>query len=215
MTSKKHVLMLFSGGLDSTYLLQKNLEQGNQVSALYVKLCNNDQWKSELRAIDRISKIFNNDYPDKLKVIKGDYYYVSNGGGDVLVGQMPGHMMFLVSHLKACIDEVQIGYVCGDHGISFSEDLKKIWKSYAGLFPGGKIKKLTFPLIKTTKEEVWDKLDSRLESLISFCENPTKEKGNTYTPCGNCDSCIRMKGLLSTYPSINEIFFNGKENNNV
>lgn len=200
--------MLWSGGLDSTYLLQKNLEKGNQVTAVYVKLENNDQWKAETAAIEKIYKILYHDFPDQLRLIKGDHYFVSNiCEGGLMLQQVPGHIMYLLHHLKSYIDEVQVGYVCGDHAVSFVEDFRKIWRAYAGLFPGDKIQKLTFPLIKTTKEEVWDCLNPKLEPLISFCDHPNRVRGNTFSACGVCESCVRMREMTGMYPPINDMFF--------
>jgi 7-cyano-7-deazaguanine synthase in queuosine biosynthesis len=38
----KKVAVLFSGGLDSTYLIWKNLKDGNQVFPIYVEIQNNE-----------------------------------------------------------------------------------------------------------------------------------------------------------------------------
>ena len=37
----KKVAVLFSGGLDSTYLVWKNLKDGNEVQPIYIEIQNN------------------------------------------------------------------------------------------------------------------------------------------------------------------------------
>ena len=55
----KDILVLASGGLDSTYLIYDNLKKGNNVTALYVTVENNPtKNKSELMALELIRKYF-------------------------------------------------------------------------------------------------------------------------------------------------------------
>ena len=64
----KKVFVFWSGGLDSTYLVQWLLEQNYHVITGYIEICNNDiKTKMELAAINKMYDIFNDKYPNKLK----------------------------------------------------------------------------------------------------------------------------------------------------
>lgn len=49
----KKVAVLFSSGLDSTYLIWKNLNEGNEVFPIYITISNNEN-KTILEKIDQI-----------------------------------------------------------------------------------------------------------------------------------------------------------------
>ena len=60
MGEVKRVGVLFSGGLDSTYLVWKNLKEGNTVVPIYLEIANNeDKSKLEKNRIELLRKVFN------------------------------------------------------------------------------------------------------------------------------------------------------------
>ena len=59
----KKVALLFSGGLDSTYLMYKNLEEGNIVYPYYIEVKNNEKkTELELNRSNLIVDVFKKNY---------------------------------------------------------------------------------------------------------------------------------------------------------
>ena len=59
----KNVFILWSGGLDSTYLIYKNLNEGNKVISGYVSLLNNGKKVDmERQAIEKLKEEFNKEF---------------------------------------------------------------------------------------------------------------------------------------------------------
>jgi len=125
----KRVLIPWSGGLDSTALIFKNLEEGNHVTAVYFKLLNNsNKTKRELKAIHEILKHMMKynltfSYLEKTSSIElcnvTTHYNLSQ----------PPIWLFSSFHYLGNIDEVQISYIMNDDAISYLDDIKNLYDS--------------------------------------------------------------------------------------
>jgi hypothetical protein len=150
MSSKyKNVGVLWSSGLDSTYLIYWFLENFPTcvVSAGYSEIKNNpEKTKMELAAIDKIIPIFNKLYPNRFKYLgiiqKTDVILVGN---NEIFRQLPLWLLTLLQFNRD-IEHVAIGYVMNDDAISYLSEIKRAWKSLA--FIQDKQPKLVFPLSK-------------------------------------------------------------------
>ena len=141
----KKVGVLFSGGLDSTYLVWKNLKDGNTVIPIYVELRNNKA-KSilEKNRIKLLHKEFCKEF-NKIESIVQGMSVESEVYTNILLKQVPMWITALIFNQNHGVDELQIGYVGGDDAISFLGDIKKIYKSFNKL-NSEPLKKITFPL---------------------------------------------------------------------
>ena len=189
----KPILLLFSGGLDSTYLLYKHLKEGNQVYAVYNQIRNNDlQYKAELVAIKNIEKYFQKELKEtKSEISYESNYELFNGNNSILFQQIPGHISTIINFIRKDIYEVQIGYTAHDDVIPYLDDIKKIYYSYQSLFDH-KLPPLRFPLKKLKKWQSYKELPDELKNYICFCPN-SKVKHNKIIPCGNCEKCYQLK----------------------
>lgn len=173
---QKKVLILFSGGLDSTYLMWKNLEEGNIVYPIYVNIGNNEKkTKIELQQCALLIKLFQDAYPGRCKnhhtgmdlTIYGDCNEVS-------LLQMPIWVMGIIySNRLSEVDEVQIGYVMNDDAISYLDEIKKLYYSFKPLMnlEDKPMPKLLFPLMKEKKWFMHEKLPYDYRELTFSCEN--------------------------------------------
>jgi 7-cyano-7-deazaguanine synthase in queuosine biosynthesis len=206
MKKAKKVLVLWSGGLDSTYVVYKNLKDGNGVLPVYGEIVNNeDKTLIEKQQVEILHKLFREDY---------DYSYLSNivfnckieilGSNHLDLLQLPIWLTTILysQYLKEA-DEVHIGYVCNDDAASYIEDIKKIYNSFAPLY-SFKLPKLVFPIIKYKKEHIINLLPKKYLKQTSSCETPEilnkkeikeKEKIVKYKLCGTCHPCKRRKEL--------------------
>lgn len=188
MKKHKKVFILWSGGLDSTYLVWKNLKDGNDVVLGYVNLSNNEnKTVMEKAAIDKLLP--------KLKSMFSDYsriHYLDTivtidvqANRNSQLPQFPAWLTSIVYSITSDIDEVQIGYVLNDDAIGWINDMKKLWQAYRPLMIS--FATLKFPLVKTSKEDILNSLPNILLEDIWFCENP----GNSKKPCKTCGPCKR------------------------
>jgi len=189
----KIIGVLWSGGLDSTYLIYKNLSEGNTVYAYYVELENNaNKVIEEKKAIEKLQVLFEKYFYNKF-LYKGILTEVGINGYDNCLSfkQMPT-WIYALQWIDSQIDEVQIGYILNDDALSWLPDIQNIYNSFNAI----KTKEipLTFPLIKISKQQEKEGLPAEFYSNIWYCEDPINGK-----PCGTCHSCLRykFKGLAS------------------
>lgn len=197
MKKQKRILVSFSGGLDSTYLIYDNLKKGDKVSGLYTTILNNENKVTvEKFQVDKIVEVFNKEFPDQFTLEQGIDIMVY-GGCDLHLKQI---MIWVMSALYqgASYDEVHLGAVMNDDLISYIDDVKKTWKSFS--FLSDDLPKLRFPLVKTPKYEIVRHLPVQYKELVVYCENPRiikpvkgRNKQLVFENCGWCDPCKRYE----------------------
>jgi len=228
-SSKKRVAVLFSSGLDSTYLVYKNLEEGNHVLPVYVEITNNiNKVKIEKQNIFMLYELFVEKYGHDLisKPIIVTEVSVNNYSHEIIFTQLP-IWIFSISYLTySDLDEIQIAYVSNDDAISYISEIKKFYKAHKWLHRG-KQPKLLFPLIKLMKYEIMEKLPSQYKPYLTSCENPillpyfmkvkrygTIERLQFYEPCGCCVPCERIiRDELSYNDTYGKLIDERKERN--
>jgi 7-cyano-7-deazaguanine synthase in queuosine biosynthesis len=209
MEKNKKVAVLFSGGLDSTYLIWDNLKKGNTVIPVYFTIINNgDKPQLERNRIDLLYKKFYETYGGLIKepenVISLE---VTKLGSNLHFHQVPVWILGLQFCQISYLDEIQIGYVMNDDIVSYINDIKKIYNSYKGILD--KQIKLKFPLLKINKEYIFKELPKKYRDLTVTCENP-KIIGDdnatilNYEPCGNCPACIKKIHVCNEFDNIPE-----------
>lgn len=184
------IFILWSGGLDSTYLVYNMLSRGYEVIAAYTELKNNkEKTIKERAATEKLSKIFQQNFKDfTFKETLATYEIVDGDTSNLYFHQIP---IWINSLLYAGpVSQVQIGYVMGDDAISYMSEIKKIYNSYKEIarpFP-----KLIFPLSKWSKVDIIKNLPEVYLKEVSFCESTTSDV------CGDCKPCRKMKEALRT-----------------
>jgi len=198
-----HYLVPWSGGLDSTYLVWHLLSCGHSVDTVYFSLGNNSaKTTRELKARDKIKKYFSSfsKFKDREKMFNIDVDDTSRCYSDL--AQVPAWITGIVYSCgnnkesfplstsgNHSYDYVALGYVMGDHAISFIEDIKKIYMAFGGLSAERqKLPKLVFPLKKMLKEDICNKLPNDILKEVTFCEERIDN-------CGKCAPCKRWKAL--------------------
>ena len=175
----KVVGIMFSGGLDSTTLLLRELNKGNIVIPILNRFNSNDDTCSLFKYMmaqialnkiaEKISKIGNNKMILVSPIVCNHVQFGCLGHGFVFTQQM------FNSVAPACIgyerirsiDEIMIGTVLGDQGVSYINDMRRLYndamkfqvkttEGYTSYVAGreNKIAKLTFPLFKTEKSQI-------------------------------------------------------------
>jgi hypothetical protein len=201
--NKRVVGVLFSGGLDSTYLVWKNLKDGNIVQPIYIEIENNgNKTKLEKNRIELLFNEFSEEFSlDLIKSIKYPLIVSVNGGfNSMLLKQVPIWIMGLLtsqnnSHHYNDITELQISYVSGDDAMSYLSEINSIYKAYNKM-SAHPLVPLKFPMSKTSKYEITNELPQNYLDLIVSCEEPKnlndKSEIYDYDPCGYCAACKKI-----------------------
>lgn len=207
--SKKIPLLLFSGGLDSSYSLLSLLTVSD-VDILIVKsevigdLKNRAEDIAQKKVIDYCNNLFEN----------GSYRYrirktftVTNVGETYNSYDRLGQPALWLDAAMRVVNEeyhscLVMSYCAGDSILPFLDRLQKWWVNMYSVRRGlwsGKIPKLVFPLCVFPKKEMINKLieTSHFEvlDLIWTCEKPVEKKRRNklhVTPCGKCIPCQNL-----------------------
>lgn len=187
-----NIFCLWSGGLDSTFLIAKLLDEGHNVTCGYINLTNNEHMiKREEIARNKIKEYFYVRYPQNFKYIGNICNITLNKFNPEIRIIQPYVWLFSYLSLPNKIDTVAIGYIMNDDAISFLDDIRNIFKAYT-MLNDQKID-LSFPIIKFKKSEIWhSSLMIDIRKDVSWCEDESNDN------CGKCDSCKRMLEIVPT-----------------
>lgn len=203
---KKVVIVLYSAGLDSTYLLLKELDKGNYVIPI-TNLLNSDDLDFILHYIIQLN--IHHLYRTNLnRLIYSVDSQVRNPSSFSYYQQAYNIMSIFVLGYEFLqyVDEVQIGFTLKDESVSYISELKTLFNTSLKLMPDEETSlktKLVFPLSKMSKLMIAEKLeklqkknDTKLKTLS--CENPFAKIENddneavmTVKCCKTCNSCRR------------------------
>jgi 7-cyano-7-deazaguanine synthase in queuosine biosynthesis len=202
--------VLWSGGLDSSYLVQKLLDEdrNRKVITGYVELLNNrDKSIAEKRARQAMIPIFEKKYGNRfsdLGIIYKAEVCVHNHWSPLV--QMPIWFNSLIASTPPEATEVCLGYVMNDCAISYLNELKAMFRCFSKNISIKPFPKVLFPLSKECKEDFVYRINDELRPHVTWCEmprieytpEPKRKKKNTIygspqvksiTPCGHCNSC--------------------------
>lgn len=197
----KKIGVLFSGGLDSTYLIWKNLKEGNEVYPIYIEIDNNyNKSILEKNRINLLYQKFTEEFNvnHQIKIYPVDYALnvkVNSHGNGLMFKQIPIWIFGVLFQCGIDYDEIHIGYVMNDDAISYISDIKKIYSSYKSItdiqIP------LKFPLVKINKYQMAGELPSKYFDLVVSCENPIIKESKgveivEYEPCCECEACMKI-----------------------
>jgi len=197
----KRVLVLFSGGLDSTYLIWKNLKDGNIVTPVYIEIKNNET-KSilEKNRIELLYKEFKKEFKESIlrDIIYAVNVSVSAYEDSLYFKQVPIWLFGMMFLQSTNVDEIQIGYVSNDDAISYLSDIQKIYKSYQVICEP--MKPLKFPLTKMKKYQMAKELPEQYLKLIISCENAKiiGSKDAEFIEYEPCCECVPCKGIIAS-----------------
>lgn len=191
----KVVGIMFSGGLDSTTLLLRELNKGNIVIPILNRFNSNDDTCSLFKymmaqialnkIVDKIYKIENKKMILVSPIVCNHIQFGCLGDAFVFTQQMFNSVApaCIGYELIRSIDEIMIGTVLGDQGVSYINDMKRIYndamKFQVKITEGNtsyvvgrenKIAKLTFPLIKTEKSQIKNEFTNLCKYEFGFTE---------------------------------------------
>lgn len=194
-----NIFCLWSGGLDSTYMVNKFLEEGHTVVTGHVYLENNiHSMLREADAREPMAKYFQKKFPDTF-VNMGKLYSI-----DAMIHNdtipLKQAFLWMMSYLTLPnysyrkIDKFALGYVMNDDALSYLDELRNIFKTLND-FAESEIE-LIFPIIKCHKMVMYNELPDILRNNITWCD----KNEEILDPCGSCVSCKRMDNAGIIFP---------------
>jgi hypothetical protein len=184
-------LLLFSGGMDSTYMLWKALETG-PVHTLYAFGGQSViKEHAEKKARDRIMNYMAKHRPfpilsdDEIK-IRG----VVQCPTDAWEQPYSWFMAALQSIHPTRMSEVQIGTVLNDDGAPYCGRLQVAWENLLRvIYPqNATVPLLKFPQWNLLKTQIYNELPEALRKMTWVCEVPLWKRERA-VPCGCCKPC--------------------------
>lgn len=197
--ANKRPLVLFSGGLDSTYRMWQHTKAGTKVDYLYIQGGQGETKATvEQASVDRII--------DWLFRSTGEefvHHSKSYGANSIVrFGNSPSvswaqAIPWLISALeKADPDKhsvVEISYVMGDEILSQIENFRIAWKAMWSISKQGEFVPLEFPLVTTSKQKILKEMPPKLYELTWVCEKPIL---NIFDGVNNCVDQGRSGGFM-------------------
>lgn len=189
-TTKRRVLLLWSGGLDSTALMLRYLQAGWAVDALPVVFKNSyAKNEREQTARDGMFKEYFSKY-DVTVLSSPEVSFPEIGNipfTQLTVWVNAAIMSLRIGHH----DEVAISYVMNDDAISFLADIQALWKAHKPFFAyAGVLPPLKFPLSKARKQDLYSEMPPTIFQHVTWCESAF---GADF--CGLCGPCRRAIAL--------------------
>jgi 7-cyano-7-deazaguanine synthase in queuosine biosynthesis len=199
------VLIPWSGGLDSTFLVNLAIEKGCKVDVCYFKIDNNtEKTQCEHNARRAMLDYFSNK-ARTLNQYFGDLgelfsFDVGHDHNRKPVGRFTQTPLWVVAsaYCAADHDYVAMGFVMGDQTISWNREYKNLFDCYKKIrhdVEEESSTELIFPIMRTPKDYIWAQgLPYELREHIWFCESPRKIDENSFEPCGHCKPCSHHPG---------------------
>lgn len=195
----KNILIPWSGGMDSTYLITHSLKHGYRTN--YTTF-NAGQAKhtihAENRAIQKLKKAIHEKYPNQKLINRISDLEVNFAKTKSPFKQLPAwifNLLGMVGENGPKYDEFWLGYVPGDDAAYTVGYLEQAWEPLVKAIygPTSDIPKLMFPIITTRKSEIYDRLEEEgLLEMVWYCELAQYSVSeDVYHVCGVCPSCFR------------------------
>ena len=194
-----NIFCLWSGGLDSTYLVDKLLRENHTVIVGWCDIQNNHEvMKREYEARTPMIEYFLETYSGRF-INMGKLYSINVKIHNDTI-PLKQAFLWMMSYLTLPnysyrkIDKLALGYVMNDDALSYLDEFKSIFKTL-NEFADSEIE-LIFPVIKYRKTDMYLELPNILKDNITWCD--TNEE--ILNPCGKCDSCKRMTDIGISKP---------------
>lgn len=207
----KKPLIVFSGGMDSTKMLQNALAVGDVYTCYFEASQSPEKIHLEREARRKIMKILQEKMPNriisdmvvKLGWVDSEVYLLptAEDPSHTRSGHMPdvtwqqAHMWLrgLIYVTDSTIhSEVQMGNVMGDSINAHLDNMKQAWH-YTQLFSKRESIPLVFPLALQRKDTIINELYPEVVPHLWICELPRNdEKEKVFKPCGHCQACATM-----------------------
>jgi 7-cyano-7-deazaguanine synthase in queuosine biosynthesis len=186
-------IILFSGGLDSTYLLYDHVMRKENIYVHHIILKNNTQprWREELKASRNIVNYLKKYYDHDFTYTESEWSFDSDTVWDAEIET------FVAVELVSHINSKKVMYVRGNvrddlvrndslYRATVHSNMEKLWHFGIHKYGDKVIPEVAKPIYHLWKKDIIKKLPVDLYKMIWYCMNPKDGK-----PCGDCLSCVK------------------------
>jgi len=193
---QKVPLVLFSGGLDSTYLVYELLKH----SPVDVVYCNADQHTNKIEA-ERIARekiIAEFDTLNTRFKVRNQYEadrFSLSQNPAVLFQQPPAWIFGALSVIDPRKhSSLEVGYVSGDCALTYRHEMTRAWNALNELCLSENLP-LKMQLMRWTKQDILGMIPDELRKLVWICELPKADlvENAPIQACGTCAACERWE----------------------
>jgi len=203
------VLVNFSGGIDSTYLLYKLLSENKNILIHHCQLENHENRAiPENIATNQILKYFNDNNLGTFKYVNTGFHY-GNAGYIVKDVEVIAFMSSVILRNPefSNIKEIAISANSEDETTN-PNDISMIrrGKILDAILPSNSNINLTYPIIHMSKREIIDDMPEELFKMTWFCRKPIyfnkdgvhisgymqDEQVDSWKVCGSCRTCKQV-----------------------
>lgn len=195
---KRDVLLMFSGGLDSTGAFWKLMQDKRSVHVYHMNL-NNKEKRSEAESIAVKSIVeYMRQFGD-FDYSESSHTYPTYCNSFIWDSDIASFMAGTICQAVPWIKEIAFGRTASDDAEvpTMTERRERGNKILEALCDAKKI----YPVMDLTKKQIWEMLPEDLQKLIWSCRRPVTSE-NSIVPCGKCVTCESMKKKKIIQPQI-------------
>lgn len=188
---KPKILIMFSGGLDSTGVFWKLINEKEEIHVHHLYLTNKEnRAKAEDKAVRNIV-----DYMKKIRSFsysESFHEYPSYNGNFLWDSDIFSFMAGAVCLSLKSIEHVAIGMTKSDMSTRLSTRIERANKIFNAF--DSKASKI-YPVSEMTKKEIYEMLPKDLRDLSWSCRTPIYEEDDI-KKCGKCKTCLELKRII-------------------
>lgn len=207
--SNKRPLILWSGGLDSSWLVYQELLKGDVDYISINAGQDGNKRRAEFRAREAMKAWFATQKLGSLRELSYPEFELNMTATKHLTWSQT--IPWLVAAVQVVDVErhskVMMGYVLGDEVISVLDQFQLAWDGMQGVCKHSKVP-LEFPLTMISKFRILSQIPRGLYQHVWYCELPIREDVDDfpqYTPCNACIACYTHKTELYRYALRNPV----------
>ena len=207
---KPTILIMYSGGIDSTGVLHQLMTNEKYVDhpliVHHIHIWNREnRAKAEAAAVNTVLSYYQKNVERKFLVTESTFSTM--GFAALRSNRFPFDMdvcAFFSGNI--CVARKDIGYVAmgrtktdvvsgGDNFAMRMKRAQAIFKSVLSL-EERKPPEYIFPVVDFTKNEIWDFLPEDVRNNTWWCRRPDYREGKRPKPCGKCNTCTDVKDFV-------------------
>lgn len=191
MRDDSDILLMFSGGLDSTGVFYKLIKEKRKLHVHHLYLVNKEnRQKAEDVAVTGVCEYMKN--LGNFNYTESFHEYPSYNNSFIWDSDLYNFIAGTICLSLKNVKEVAIGRTKTDSSRSIDERAKRgtiIFESF------NTNTKKVYPLIDLTKKEIYESMPEDLRNLTWSCRTPIYYSNGDIKKCGKCKACNELRSI--------------------
>jgi 7-cyano-7-deazaguanine synthase in queuosine biosynthesis len=187
MNNEPEILLMFSGGLDSTGVFYKLMKENRKLHVHHMHLFNKEnRQKAEEISVKNICEYMKN--IGNFSYSESNHEYPCYNKNFIWDSDLYNFIAGTICLSLPSIKEVALGRTKTDSGRAIDDRAKRGTVIFESFDTNAK---KTYPLIEYTKKEIYEMLPQDLRTLTWSCRTPIYE-GENIKKCRRCKACYEL-----------------------